>query len=171
VHVLLGAGDGGAPPQPGGRASGARVLAGDPAAQPGRPAFAALALSPGWMGLRLGAGSLVLVLVAWLAPRRPDWAVALGPGLEPGPAAPVEPSPARFARALVRMTVRLVPEYLLLVFVLGALRGALFPLGHDLASWGLSGVIVLAVAGTLLAVPTGGEIAVVAALLAAGAPA
>jgi uncharacterized membrane protein YraQ (UPF0718 family) len=142
-----------------------------PLLNPAVLAFAALALSPGWMGLRLGAGALVLVLAAWLAPRRGDEPLALGPRLENGAAAAVEVSPAGFARVLVRMTVRLVPEYLLLVFLLGAFRGALFPMGHDLASWGLAGVIVLAVAGTLLAVPTGGEIAVVAALLAAGAPA
>ena len=37
-------------------------------------------------------------------------------------------------------------------------------MGHDVASWGLVGGIVLAVAGTLLAVPTGGEIAVVVAV-------
>ena len=123
------------------------------------------------MGLRLGAGAVVLVLAAWLAPRRADEAVAPGRRLEDGAAAPVGASPAGFARVLVRMTVRLVPEYLLLVFLPGAFRGALFPLGHDLASWGLAGVIILAVAGTLLAVPTGGEVAVVAALLAAGAPA
>jgi uncharacterized membrane protein YraQ (UPF0718 family) len=141
-----------------------------PLLNPAVMAFAALALSPAWMGLRLGAGVLVLVLALALTVRRTDEAVELDPRLDAAAAAPVKPSLARFAGTLVRTTVRLVPEYLLLVFALGALRGALFPLGHDLASWGLAGAVVLAVAGMLLAVPTGGEIAVVAALLAAGAP-
>jgi uncharacterized protein len=51
-----------------------------PLLNPAVLAFAALALSPGWMGLRLGAGALVLLLAAWLAPRRADEAVAMAPG-------------------------------------------------------------------------------------------
>ena len=82
------------------------------------------------------------------------------------------PLGVRFLAALGSLAVRLLPEYLLLVVALGALRGVLFPVGAGLA--GLHGavvvgiVVLLAVAGTLLPVPTGAEVAVVAALLAAG---
>ena len=61
-------------------------------------------------------------------------------------------------------------EYLLLVVALGALRGVLFPVGSTLLTGTgiVLGVVLLAVAGTLLPIPTGAEIAVVAALLAVG---
>jgi uncharacterized membrane protein YraQ (UPF0718 family) len=84
----------------------------------------------------------------------------------------LRPLGVRFLAALGGLAVRLLPEYVLLVVALGALRGLLFPLGAGLA--GLHGavvvgiVVLLAVAGTLLPVPTGAEVAVVAALLAAG---
>ncbi|MDD7920094.1 hypothetical protein [Actinomycetospora callitridis] len=66
--------------------------------------------------------------------------------------------------------MRLLPEYLLLVVALGALRGVLFPVGSTLLTGTgiVVGVVLLAVAGTLLPIPTGAEIAVVAALLAVG---
>jgi uncharacterized protein len=59
------------------------------------------------------------------------------------------------------------------VVTLGALRGVLFPLGSPLVSGTgtavlVVGVVVLAVAGTLLPIPTGAEIAIVAAMLAVG---
>ena len=38
----------------------------------------------------------------------------------------------RFLAALGRLSVRLLPEYLLLVVALGALRGVLFPVGSTL---------------------------------------
>ncbi|GAA1482667.1 hypothetical protein GCM10009624_31070 [Gordonia sinesedis] len=76
-----------------------------------------------------------------------------------------------FLRALLRYTITLVPLLVILVFLLGAFQGALFPLGQSLQSWGVGAVLLLAVAGMVIAVPTGAEIAVVAALLTAGAPA
>jgi uncharacterized membrane protein YraQ (UPF0718 family) len=81
--------------------------------------------------------------------------------------------PRRFVGALASLTVRLLPEYLLLVVALGALRGVLFPLGSPLVSGTTTtvlvvGVVVLAVAGTLLPIPTGAEVAIIAAMLAVG---
>ena len=77
--------------------------------------------------------------------------------------------PLRFTRALAGLTTRLLPEFLVVVFVLGAFRSVLFPFEA-----GVPGVAVLAVslaiAGLLLPVPTGGEVAVVAVGLAAGMP-
>jgi uncharacterized protein len=75
----------------------------------------------------------------------------------------------RFVRALAGITTRLLPEFLVLVFVLGAFRSVLFPL--DAAVPGVAILAVsLVIAGLLLPVPTGGEVAVVAAGLAAGMP-
>jgi uncharacterized membrane protein YraQ (UPF0718 family) len=142
-----------------------------PLLNPAVMVFAALALSPAWMGLRLGLGVLLVFAATWLATRGRDDAGAADAVAGPMPA-PEAPAGVRaFFAALARLSIRLLPEYLVLVFVLGAVRGLLFPLGQNLASWGIGGALVLAVAGMLLVIPTGAEVAVVAALLAAGAPA
>ena len=131
-------------------------------------AFAVFVLTPEWAGLRLGLGIVVLAAILALVGRRDRVpAGTVGTAITDEPPGGV----VAFLRALAGLTIRLVPLYLALVFLLGALRGALLPLGGQLASWGVLGVLVVAVAGTLLAVPTGAEIAVVAAFLAAGAPA
>ncbi|WP_157647526.1 permease [Actinomycetospora chiangmaiensis] len=113
--------------------------------------------APVAVGLRQRAADVRAALAFWLA----------SPALNDG-----RPLPVRFLAALGGLSLRLLPEYLVLVVVLGALRGVLFPLGAGLA--GTHGavvvaiVVLLAVAGTLLPIPTGAEIAAVAALLAAG---
>ena len=77
--------------------------------------------------------------------------------------------PVRYAQALAGLARRLLPEFLVIVFVLGAFRSVLFPI--DAAVPGVAVLAVsLAIAGLLLPVPTGGEVAVVAAGLAAGMP-
>jgi uncharacterized protein len=155
---------------------------GNPALNPVVLAFCVFVLPWPWTVLRAGAG-LAVVAGAVLVARRFDRAD--GPTVEDvaaaglptteegsGPAAPApprddRPAGVRFAAALGRLVIRLVPEYLVLVVALGALRGVLFPLGTAVAV-GVIGAVVLAVAGTLLPVPTGAEVAIIAALLAAG---
>ena len=75
----------------------------------------------------------------------------------------------RFGRALLRYTVILVPEYVIVVLLVGAVSGALA--GGAILGQGVGplALIVAAVIGTLLVIPTGGEIPVVAGLVAAGA--
>jgi len=77
------------------------------------------------------------------------------------------PLSLRFGRAFGGMALRLLPEYLLLVVALGSLRGPLFSGGIGLRA-GVLAVVVFAVAGALLPIPTAGEIPVIAALLALG---
>lgn len=167
----------------------------NPLLNPAVLAFAFFALSPGWTLLRLGLGVAVLVAVLALT-----WRVGSGTGTggvgvaggvgesvgvgvarevgdagDSGADAAVAAEPERsvgaFLRALLRYAITLVPLLAVLVFLLGSFQGALFPLGQSLQSWGVGAVLLLAVAGMLIAVPTGAEIAVIAALLAAGAPA
>jgi len=133
--------------------------------------FALAVLPWPWTVLRLGGG--IAVVAAGIAVAR--WSERRGD--EPGPEADAvrddeepdaRPVPVRFLATLGGMTVRLLPEYAVVVVVaLGALRGVLFPFGAG-ATIGLLAVLLLVVAGVLLPVPTGGEIAVVAAILAAG---
>ena len=81
------------------------------------------------------------------------------------PTAPVEPAdrdwlaraPGRIGRALTRLAIVLVPEYLVIVFLVGAFRGWLFPIGTATGT-GLLVVLPATVVGTLVITPTAGEI-------------
>jgi len=126
-----------------------------------------------WAVLRLAAGLLVVaagITAARWEERRPP---ALGDPLETAAAIgqPVAGgrAPVRFVRALTGLSARLLPELLVVVFALGAFRSVLFPFGG--AAPAVAALVAsLVVAGLLLPVPTGGEVAVVAAGLAAGMP-
>lgn len=99
-----------------------------------------------------------------------------GPGssvvAEPLPAGPEPRSPAevarRWASIFVRMTVRLIPEYLVIVLLLGAVRAWMFPhIGPGIGDqwfW----IAAFALAGMLFVIPTAGEVPIVQAMLALG---
>jgi uncharacterized membrane protein YraQ (UPF0718 family) len=74
----------------------------------------------------------------------------------------------RWARAFTGMALRLLPEYLVLVLLLGAARAWLFPVmdgGMDnSALW----IAAAAVAGLLFVIPTAGEVPIVQGLLSLG---
>ncbi|WP_433028134.1 permease [Actinomycetospora sp. CA-053990] len=144
---------------------------GNPALNPVVLAFCAFVLPWPWTLLRAGAGLAVVVGAVALARWWSGPATVDATSVVPSETGPDErPLLVRFLAALGRLSVRLLPEYLLLVVALGALRGVLFPLGSTLLTGTgiVLGVVLLAVAGTLLPIPTGAEIAVVAALLAVG---
>jgi uncharacterized protein len=77
----------------------------------------------------------------------------------------------RWAKVLARMVALLVPEYLVVVLLLGAAQAFVFP--HiEFSSVGAGGSLLvalwLAVRGTLFVIPTAGEVPIVQALTAAG---
>lgn len=78
----------------------------------------------------------------------------------------------RFARALLGLCVFLLPEYAILVLLVGACRGWLLtlaqPAHHDLLL-GLVMVALAAIVGTALVIPTAGEIPVLQGLALLGA--
>ncbi|GAB3677220.1 permease [Angustibacter aerolatus] len=86
----------------------------------------------------------------------------------PVPEVADRPAPVRVLRSFARLAVLLVPEYLVLVFLVGVLGPWLVPV---LGSGGPSALVVVGccVVGALLVLPTGGEIPVLLALAAAGA--
>src|SRR5919107_603655 len=145
---------------------------GNPALNPVVLVLAAFVLPWPWVLLR-GAMGVFIVAAALLAARRwTDRTVAAASAettaaVDPAGAV-AAPSLRRFVRTLGGLAIRLLPEYVVVVVALGALRGPLFDLDVSGVVAPLL-VVVLALAGLLLPVPTGGEIAVVAALLAAGA--
>jgi uncharacterized membrane protein YraQ (UPF0718 family) len=88
-------------------------------------------------------------------------------------AGPADPArfrdfPLSFARTFALLAVILVPAYVAMVLVLGLVSGWLSDFSGLDARLGIAAVLVCAVIGTLLVVPTGGEIPVVLALTAAG---
>ena len=74
----------------------------------------------------------------------------------------------RWLRILARMAVRLLPEYVVLVLLLGATRAWLFPhIGHNVTS-SIGWIVAFAVAGMLFVIPTAGEVPIIQAMLALG---
>ncbi len=74
----------------------------------------------------------------------------------------------RWLRNFAGITLKLVPEYAVIVLALGALRGYIFPQLDGGLSLSWDGVVLLALLGTLFVIPTAGEVPIVQAMLAAG---
>jgi uncharacterized protein len=146
---------------------------GNPAINPAVIVFAAFVLPWQWVALRAVAGLVLVFLVVTLVARlarsdqveSADLERALA---EPGPRGLGE-ALVRYAKALGRLSLTLLPEYLAVVVLLGAFRGWLFPIAqHGPGSWEPLLVVLFAVAGTLFAIPTAGEIPIVQGMLKAG---
>ncbi|MBN3723091.1 permease [Burkholderia sp. Ac-20379] len=74
----------------------------------------------------------------------------------------------RWMTLLARMTLRLIPEYIVLVLLLGAARAWLFPhVGPEVGNAALW-IVAFAIAGMLFVIPTAGEVPIVQAMLALG---
>ena len=74
----------------------------------------------------------------------------------------------RWLAILARMAVSLIPEYVVLVLLLGAARAWLFPhVGPEIGD-GLGWILIFAVAGTLFVIPTAGEVPIIQAMLSLG---
>jgi uncharacterized protein len=106
-------------------------------------AFLVLVAPWEWTVTRLVVGLLLVVggsaLVARLTerPAAPEEAVAAIPADDPADGRWLAQAPARFGTALLRLAVVLVPEYLVVVLLIGAFRGWLFPIGADVLGAGL----------------------------------
>jgi uncharacterized protein len=146
---------------------------GNPALNPVVLVFCLAVLPWPWAALRLAAGLAVVaagITAARWEERRPVMpAAAPVVAVARQQTMPAGSLPVRFARSLAGLSARLVPELVAVVFVLGAFRGVLFPIGADVPGTAIL-VLSLVIAGLLLPVPTGAEVAVVAAGLAAGLP-
>jgi uncharacterized membrane protein YraQ (UPF0718 family) len=124
-----------------------------------------------WTALRFVLGVGLVFGGGWLANRlvTPVEQAAAREQFEALLTEPASGNPfTRWLKLLAQMTVRLVPEYIVLVLLLGAARVWLFPhvgpeVGNELA-W----IVGLAVAGTLFVIPTAGEVPIVQAMLSFG---
>ena len=146
---------------------------GNPVLNPAVLVFLALLAPPSWVAVRLGVGLLLVVgfsaLVGVWVRRRPGAEVpAAQQAIEQAVDQPLvwRQVPGRVLVRLARLAVVLVPEYLLVVFGVG-LVGA--PLASLFGTGGALAVLAAALVGTLLVLPTGGEIPILLGLAAAGA--
>jgi uncharacterized protein len=140
----------------------------NPVLNPAALAFMAIVLPWQFVTVRVVTGAVLVFGIAVVAARlgeaRPADSSPEGPesGLWVG--GPVR----RFLAALARFSVRMIPEYVIIVAILGGLRGWLFPLGGGVASLGWLAVVLFAVVGTLFVIPTAGETPIIQGLAASG---
>jgi uncharacterized membrane protein YraQ (UPF0718 family) len=142
---------------------------GNPTLNPAVLVFLLFTLGWQWALLRLIFGAVLVFGGAALASR-------VGTVLEaPAPAvaspAPIDQTGSwgmRWLRAFARLAIQLIPEYIVVVGLLGFARAYLFPAaGADLGN-GVLLMVGLAVAGTLFVIPTAGEIPIIQTLLLYG---
>jgi len=143
---------------------------GNPILNPATMIFMGFVLGWRWVGLRLLVGLLLVFGVAYFANRfiRADELPAKALQAAGTSSTRDDGSiPLRWLRGLWELSIGLIPEYLVIVLLLGASRAWLFPAVTPHAS-GLLWTIGLAIAGALFVIPTAGEIPIVQTLMAFG---
>ncbi|MDQ0010824.1 uncharacterized membrane protein YraQ (UPF0718 family) [Luteibacter jiangsuensis] len=132
--------------------------------------FTGFVLGWHWTALRMVLGVPMVFGLGYLANRMSGLepsSAAVAPIAEAEPQSLVEVG-RRWARIFTGMTLRLIPEYLVIVLLLGAARAWMFPhIGPDIGEhwfW----IAAFAVAGMLFVIPTAGEVPIVQAMLALG---
>jgi uncharacterized membrane protein YraQ (UPF0718 family) len=128
-----------------------------------------------WSALRLGLGVLMVFGLGWLLNRM---SAASGRTVDAEQAQALQAKATlvddethpfkRWMSVFARMTLRLVPEYIVLVLLLGAARAWLFPHVSADVDNHLLWIAGLAVAGALFVIPTAGEVPIVQAMLSLG---
>jgi uncharacterized membrane protein YraQ (UPF0718 family) len=122
----------------------------------------------GWVLFRVVLGIAMVLGVAYLAECYGDQreAVSLEQDLPPEAETLKGSLLTRWGREFMALAIKLLPEYLILVLLLGAARAWLFPVlgAHDGIFW----IVAMAVAGTLFVIPTAGEVPIVQAMFALG---
>ncbi len=132
--------------------------------------FMGFVLGWNWTALRLVLGVLMVFGLGYVMNRlvTPQEAQAAQQWVAQGDAEEQGSVFARWLKILGRMALRLLPEYIVLVLLLGAVRAYLFPhIGPDIGN-GIGWIIAFAVAGTLFVIPTAGEVPIIQAMLSLG---
>jgi len=123
-----------------------------------------------WAALRLILGVPMVLGLGYLANRMtsPREAAQAEASVAAFSAEPQGSPFQRWLAILGRMSLRLIPEYLILVLLLGAARAWLFPaIGPEIDNH-LIWIVAFAVAGTLFVIPTAGEAPIIQAMLSLG---
>jgi uncharacterized membrane protein YraQ (UPF0718 family) len=144
----------------------------NPLLNPATLVFTGFVLGWQWVGLRFVFALPVVFGAAYLAERVAGRAAAAPVedirSIEPATTPDTNGFLVRWGRELWRLSIRLVPEYVIIVLALGAARAWLFPtipaaVGNDVL-W----IAAVAVVGTAFVIPTAGEVPIVQSLLALG---
>lgn len=142
---------------------------GNPLLNPATMVFMGFVLGWQWVGLRLVVGALLVFFVAYVVGRMavagavsPEIPLTDAQGSEFGGSIWLA-----WLKSLWRLSKGVIPEYVILVCLLGAVRAWLFPAVTPSVN-GLSWTVVLAFTGTLFVIPTAGEIPIVQTLTAFG---
>ncbi|MHB1237856.1 MAG: permease, partial [Gallionella sp.] len=140
----------------------------NPVLNPATLVFMGFVLGWDWALFRVVFGIAMVLVVAHLAEHYagPHAAASLEQDLIPEAETPQGNLMLRWIREFMSLAIRLVPEYLVLVLLLGAARVWLFPVlgAHDGIGW----IVAMALAGTLFVIPTAGEVPIVQAMFALG---
>ncbi len=144
---------------------------GNPTLNPAVLVFLIFTLGWQWAALRLALGLALVIGGAALAMRltrgqRTD--VVAPPDLLAPTATPGGHWALRWLKSFGRLALTLIPEYVIIVLLLGAARAWLFPAGFILHGPALLVMLGLAIAGTLFVIPTAGEIPIIQTLMAFG---
>lgn len=143
---------------------------GNPVLNPATIVFMGFVLGWRWATLRIVVGLALVFGVALLAERTfVGYQVPAAEGLVTETTAqPEGPLTLRFARTLWRLCLGLLPEYAVIVLVLGAVRAFLFPAVTPSVAHAFWLVLLLAVTGTLMVIPTAGEIPIISSFMVLG---
>lgn len=151
----------------------------NPLLNPATLVFMGFVLGWGWVLFRLVFGVAMVLGIAYLAERYTESnnVDANKEGLSQAdatfnqqlmlePEVSTEGVMLRWTREFMSLTIKLLPEYLVLVLLLGATRAWLFPVfgADDSIIW----IFALALAGMLFVIPTAGEVPIVQAMFALG---
>lgn len=144
----------------------------NPVLNPATLVFMGFVLGWHWALFRIMFGIAMVLGIAYMAERYAGTNVAgsfnqhLSPDLKVATGNITSNILVRWMREFITLTIRLLPEYFILVLLLGAARVWLFPVfGADNSMiW----IVTLALAGTLFVIPTAGEVPIVQAMLALG---
>lgn len=122
----------------------------------------------GWQfaAIRLVAGVIMVLGIAWLVQRSVPQKVGALEAKTLAP--PEEPFLRRWLRVLWRLFWNTIPLYVVAVLLLGAARVWLFPHADGAVGNTLFWVVVMAVAGCLFVIPTAAEIPIVQTMMLAG---
>ena len=142
---------------------------GNPILNPATLVFMGFVLGWHWVGLRLVVGVFLVFFVAYMVGRFADHETE-PPVLPPGE--PLEQELGAsiwilWLKSLWRLSKGVIPEYIILVCLLGAVRAWLFPAVTPAVN-GVFWTLLLAFTGTLFVIPTAGEIPIVQTLMSFG---
>jgi uncharacterized membrane protein YraQ (UPF0718 family) len=135
----------------------------NPVLNPAALVFIGFVLGWQWAALRLLVGAALVFVIANLAARfvSADWHP---PGVVNRPDNANRPLLLAWGDGFLRLAVRLVPEYAVLVFALGMIRAWFFPEITPAIGNSFWLAPVLAAGGTLFVIPTAGEVPIIQVL-------